>query len=104
MTGGAGRITLRLMEQLSLSRIQQIGLSAAQSVAGGKVKALKVRSSVDSSDKPAYYLAFLAEGEQVGQAELGVRIAVKVRDDLIENGDSTYPFVRLLAEEEWERQ
>ena len=98
------RITLLPMEQLSLDRIQQIGLTAARSIAGAKVKALKVRSSIDSSDNPAYYLAFLADRDQAGQAELGIRIAMKVRDDLIENGDSTYPFVRLLAEDEWERQ
>lgn len=92
------------MEQLPLHRVEQIGLSAARSVAGHMVLGLKVRTALDSSDEPAYFLSFLAEQDQVAQVELGIRIAQKIRDDLIENGDGSYPYVRLLGQDDWDRR
>ncbi|KQP41430.1 hypothetical protein ASF49_16780 [Methylobacterium sp. Leaf104] len=89
------------MAQLPLDRVEQIGLSAARSVAGPRVRAIKVRVAVDSTDEPAYYLSFLSEPGQAQEAELLLDIAHKVRDGLIASGDESYPYIRLVTPDEW---
>lgn len=89
------------MAQLPIHRIEEIGLAAARAIAGGKVRAIRVRPALDSADEPAYFLSFLSETSQTGRPEVLLDIAHKVRDELIENGDESYPYIRLVTQDEW---
>ncbi|MDO9425612.1 MAG: hypothetical protein Q7T93_02160 [Methylobacterium sp.] len=92
------------MSELPLQRVEEIGLRAARAIAGETVRALKVRRALDSTDEVAYYLFFLSDRSLPEQALTSLSIAQKVRDTLIRDGDLSYPYVRLLPKDEWERQ
>jgi hypothetical protein len=92
------------MVQLAETELETIGRDVARSIVGvGQVAQVDVVATYDSSDQPAYYFSFLfdQDSDRHQAALLRVRLAQKLRDALIARGDSRYPFVRVLRQQDW---
>lgn len=96
---------IRAMARLSGSELEQIGLEAAKGVVGaGAVEEVEVVAGLDTSDEPAYFFSFLVDQGEHRQSSglLWTRLGQKIRDALIEQGDDSYPYVRVLSRQDWE--
>ena len=79
---------------LSLDDVRTIGRDAAREVAGGGVEVVDVRSGVDWSNDPAYFLSFRVTNAGVDDdARLFLGISRHVHDRLREHGDERWPYI-----------
>jgi hypothetical protein len=94
------------MTDLSLDSVEKIGLEAAREVMGEKIEEVEAEAGQDSSDRPAYFISFRIDPDQdrATAALLRTRLAQKIRDELIAQGDEGYPIIRMLNDEEWVRR
>ncbi len=93
------------MSEIADMDLVEIGRKAAQLVAGlGTVERVKVTTRQDSTDRPAYFFSFLIDRDrdrqQAGVAR--IRLAQRLRDELLARDDDRYPYVEVLNREEWE--
>jgi hypothetical protein len=95
------------MAQLPEADLKNIGRNiAAQILPDRKIEQIEVIASQDSSDQPAYFFSFLFNDDrdrQIG-ALLRTRLAQQLRDALLARGDASYPFIRFLSRQDWEKR
>ncbi len=95
------------MAQLSETDLKVLGRKAARQIWGPrKVKRVDVVTGPDSTNDPAHYFSFLAEedGDRQVAALLRIRLAQKLRDELMAHDDASYPYIRVLSEQDWDKR
>lgn len=95
------------MGQTSDAILAEIGLEAAQHVAGADtVERVEVVAGYDSAERPAYFFSFLIDdgGDRQRTGLIHIRLGQKLRDELIARGDEHYPIVRILSRDDWEKR
>ena len=71
-----------------------------------KVKQVEVVAGPDSTDEPAYYFWYQLDQDPASQsaALARVRLKQKLRDELLARGDTTYPYLRVLTKQDWDKR
>jgi hypothetical protein len=88
-----------------LASIEQLGLEAAQAIAGADaIGGVRVAEGVDWTDQPTYTFTYLVDFDRIGDrlGHVRMRIAQKLRDELIERADEHYPHIRTLNRHDWD--
>jgi hypothetical protein len=93
------------MSQFDEKVLMDLGQKAADAVAGkGVAKPVAVAIGQDSTDQDAYYFSFLLDRTHSQPGEIRIRLAQKLRDQLMASSDDHYPFVQIFSSTEWERR
>lgn len=94
------------MARVPPAELRDLSLSVAHQVVGEGVDDVDVRLSADTSDKPAYFIAYRFGDRRHREraSSLRTRLSQHLRDELIRRGDARYPFVRLMTAEDWDRR
>jgi hypothetical protein len=92
------------MSDLRETDVLEIGREAAARLLGAaSVQHVSVVARPDSTDDPAYYFMIVADQDPDGREASRRRgaLGMAIRDALIERGDETYPYIRIVDRADW---
>jgi hypothetical protein len=95
------------MAQLADSELTELGGEVARQMLGvDKVKQVEVVARPDSTDEPACYFWYQVDQDPASQsaALARIRLAQRLRDELLARGDATYPYIRVLSTQDWAKR
>jgi hypothetical protein len=93
------------MSDLRETDVLEIGREAALRLLGrDRVQQVTVAAYPDTTDDPAYHFMIIARQDPDPRNASRIRgeLRMAIRDALLNRGDESYPYIRILSPEDWE--
>ncbi len=94
------------MSDLRETDVLEIGREAALRLIGhDRVQQVTVAAYPDTTDNPAYHFMIIARQDPDPMKASLIRrdLGMTIRDALLNRGDESYPYLRILSPEDWEK-